>query len=324
MRTFEDKPATRERTPLLIGLVSPSGAGKTFSALRLATGIQRVAGGEIGVIDTEARRALHYADKFKFRHLPFGAPFSPADYLEAIEHFVGKGITNIIVDSASHEHEGTGGVLEMHQAELDRMAGANADRKTRDRYNMLAWAKPKAERRRLINRILQMPANFIFCFRAKEKIKPVKGEQPLDLGFQAISGDEWIYEMQLKCLLLPGSDGVPTWQSDKPGEALTIKLPLQFRPFFSGKQQLSEDIGEKLARWAAGDDALAPATKKEIRGNPNGDRVEKLIDAYSKCTTREQHTELEKERAELWKIVSDDVKARLKEASNTAPIGLPA
>ena len=76
-RTFEDREAVREQVPLLVGLMGPSGGGKTFSALRLATGFQRVSGGDIFVIDTEARRALHYADRFKFRHIAFPAPFGP-------------------------------------------------------------------------------------------------------------------------------------------------------------------------------------------------------------------------------------------------------
>lgn len=99
MRTFEDKPAARERVPLLIGLMGPSGGGKTYSALRLATGIQRVSGGEIFVVDTEARRALHYADRFRFRHLAFAPPFGSLDYLAAIEHCAKKGAGVVIVDS---------------------------------------------------------------------------------------------------------------------------------------------------------------------------------------------------------------------------------
>lgn len=87
-RNFEDRPAVRERVPLLLGLVGPSGTGKTFSALRLATGIQRVTAGEIFYVDTEARRALHYADKFKFRHVDFKPPFGPLDYLTVIDHCV--------------------------------------------------------------------------------------------------------------------------------------------------------------------------------------------------------------------------------------------
>lgn len=306
MRTFEDKPAVREQTPLLVGIVSPSGAGKTMSALRLATGIQRVAGGEIGVIDTEARRALHYAHKFKFRHLAMGAPFSPLDYLAAIEHFVTKGVKTIIVDSMSHEHEGTGGVLEMHEQALDRMAGQ--DYAKRNKMTMLAWAKPKQQRRKLINAILQMNANFIFCFRAKEKLKMVPGKEPVALGFQAISGDEWIYEMQLKCLLLPGSDGVPTWRSEMPGEALTIKLPEQFRPFFAGNPQLSEDIGEKLAEWAAGSPSAPPVSPDD------------LVQFFTTCSDPATFRMLEADRGKAWDGMSAADKKRVKAASDAAKV----
>ena len=46
-RIFTARPAVRESVPLLIGLTGPSGGGKTFSALRLATGIQTVTGGDV-------------------------------------------------------------------------------------------------------------------------------------------------------------------------------------------------------------------------------------------------------------------------------------
>src|SRR5581483_7738128 len=153
-RSFEDKPAVRERVPLLVGLVGPSGSGKTFSALRMATGIQRVAGGDIYVIDTEAKRALHYADMFKFRHIPFLAPFGSLDYLAAINHCVKKGAKTIVIDSMSHEHKGPGGVLEEHQAEMERLAAAW--KTSLDKTNMPAWAAPKAKRRTLLNAITQM------------------------------------------------------------------------------------------------------------------------------------------------------------------------
>ena len=187
IRTFEDAPATRERVPLMVGLVGPSGGGKTMSALRLATGVQRVTGGEIFVIDTEARRSLHYAKDFKFRHVPFSAPFGPLDYLAAIEHCVRRGAKVVIVDSMSHEHEGPGGVLESHAVETKRLAAAW--KVTEKAAQMSAWAKPKGERRRMINSILQMPVSAIFCFRAKEKIKIVKGKDPEPLGFMPIAGE---------------------------------------------------------------------------------------------------------------------------------------
>lgn len=252
-RTFNDAPAVRDKVPLLVGLMGPSGAGKSFSALRLATGIQSVVGGDIYMIDTEARRGLHYADKFKYRHMEFGAPFGSLDYLAAITHCVKKGAGVVIVDSMSHEHEGPGGVLEQHEQELDRMAGQDYGK--RNSMNLIAWAKPKAARRQLISGLLQLNCNFIFCFRAKEKAKPVKKDGKTTIenqGWMPIAGEEFVYEQTVNCLLLPSSNGVPTWQSEEPGERSMMKLPEQFRPLFGNGQVLDERLGAAMAEWAAG------------------------------------------------------------------------
>ncbi|HET9797292.1 MAG TPA: AAA family ATPase [Gemmatimonadaceae bacterium] len=249
-RVFEDHEAKRVAVPLMVGLVGPSGGGKTYSALRLASGIQRVTGGDIFVIDTESRRSLHYANLFKFRHVPFAAPFGPLDYLAAIEYAVKRGAKVVIVDSMSHEHEGPGGVLEQHAAEVDRLAGG--DQAKAERVKMLAWSAPKQARRRMINTILQMPVSSIFCFRAKEKLKIERGQEPKPLGFMPIAGEEFIYEMTINCLLLPKAGGIPTWQSNEIGEQATMKLPQQFAQLFSEPLPLSEDHGETMARWAEG------------------------------------------------------------------------
>jgi ABC-type dipeptide/oligopeptide/nickel transport system ATPase subunit len=243
-RTFSAVPAVRESVPLLVGLTGPSGGGKTFSALRLATGIQTVTGGDIYAIDTEARRMLHYADKFRFRHLQFDAPFGSLDYLAAIRYCAAEGARVIIVDSMSHEHEGPGGLLDYQAHEFERLGG-------RDAIKMLAWQKPKAARQQLLNGILQIPANFIFCFRAKEKIK-MAGGKVIPQGFMPIAGEEFVFEMTVNALLMPHADGVPTWHSEEPGERMMMKLPEQFREVFSERRALSEDIGRELAAWAAG------------------------------------------------------------------------
>jgi ABC-type dipeptide/oligopeptide/nickel transport system ATPase subunit len=255
VRIFNDSLAVRERVPLLVGMMGPSGGGKTYSALRVATGIQKVTGGDIFVIDTEANRAKHYADIFKFRHVPFVAPFSPLDYLAAIEQSVKKGAGVVIVDSMSHEHEGPGGLLEMHEAEVQRLSGG--DKEKAGRVNFLAWAKPKAERRRLINTILQLNTNLIFCFRAKEKIRirqrKEEEKEPEQLGWMPIAGEEFLYEMTVNCLLLPSSGGVPSWRSDYRGEMQMMKLPIQFKKIFEEEKPLDESMGEAMAKWAAGD-----------------------------------------------------------------------
>jgi len=238
---------------MLVGLIGASGSGKTYSALRLATGMQRVTGGEIFYVDTEARRALHYADEFNFRHVEMNEPFSPMDYLEAIKFCSGKGAKILIIDSMSHEHEGPGGVLAMHDAELDRLCGNDNSYSRRNKMTMLAWAKPKAERRALINAVLRMGVNAIFCFRAKPKLKMVKGKDPIPLGWQPIAGEEFVFEMTINCLLYPNTGGVPVWKPEEKGEGVMIKRPDKLIPVFQDGQPLSEDTGEKLARWAEGD-----------------------------------------------------------------------
>lgn len=257
-RTFETKDAAKARAespvPLLIGCTGPSGSGKTFTSLRLATGIQKIVGGDIAVIDTEQRRALHYADQFKFKHIDFQAPYSSTDYLEALRYVKKEGAGVVIVDSCSHEHTGPGGLLEQHEQELDRMAGN--DYAKRDRMAMLAWAKPKKKRNELITAItteLKMPV--IFCFRAKTGSKPAKkgatDRNPIEMGFTSVGADDWLFEMAINLLFLPGSEGVPTWESNLPGERLAIKIPRQFR-WVREEGQINEAVGEKLAMWAKG------------------------------------------------------------------------
>lgn len=306
-RTFTDRPATRERVPLLIGLVGPSGGGKTFSALRLATGIQRVSGGDIFVVDTEARRSLHYASDFKFRHVDFAAPFGSLDYLAAIEHCVAKGAGVVIVDSMSHEHEGPGGLLEQHEAEAKRLAALWGTRL--EVAKMSAWAAPKAARRRMINTILQLPCNFIFCFRAKEKLKIEKGKDPQHMGYMAIAGEEFVFEMGVNALLLPGAGGVPTWVSDEMGERQQIKRPGWSSSIFGDRRPLDEAHGEALARWAVG---------------PTRRTVSEIAADYQACTVPAHFGTLEAERKSAWRALTADEKATLKAASEAAKARLDA
>ncbi len=278
-REFFDSEAVRGQVPLLVGLCGPSSSGKTYSALRLATGIQKIAGGDIYVIDTEANRSKHYADTFKFRHVPFVAPFGALDYLSAVEHCVEKGAKTIVIDSASHLHEGPGGTLEAHEEECQRLAKAWGQ--SLDKVKMAAWQRPKADLRRFLNSVLQLQANLIFCFRAKEKVKVITGQNPKQLGFMPIAGEEMIFEMTLNVLLYPNSGGVPAWHPDEMGEKAIVKLPGQFRELFAKERPLDEATGEALARWASGGQATtmaAPAqpTTPKTQAGPSPDDLSAL------------------------------------------------
>jgi hypothetical protein len=269
-RTFESTPAVRARVPLIVGLAGASGSGKTKSALRLAVGMQQVFGGDINVVDTESRRALHYADEFRFIHTPFEPPYGPADYSDVLAHVRKLKPGVVVIDQLSYEHDGLGGVLEMHEAELDRMAGS--DWQKRERVKMAAWIKPKADRRRLVNEIVQIGAEFaiIMCFRAKETAKPVRDAQGRtvieDQGFMPIAASEFLFEATASCVLYPGSNGVPTWQTEFKGERLFMKLPGQFSSILAPGKQLSEEMGRQLAEWARGGGSKPePAPSKPAR-----------------------------------------------------------
>lgn len=307
VRQFQASPGVRKAGGLLVSIVGPSSSGKTLSALKLAAGIRSVCGGEIDLIDTENRRALAYADKYKFNHVPFDPPFSPDDYWEVIKYCViERGTKTVIVDQTSFEHEGVGGVLEWHEREIERLLKQWRD-STRDKVQMAAWQAPKAARTRLINEIQRMNTNLIFTFRAKEKIKIVPGKPPKDLGWQAVSGDEWMYAMSLQFLLTPGSDGRPTWQSDLPSERAVMKLPLQFREMFSRESpaQLDEEAGRKIAEWAAGSAAMPT----DALG---------FLQRYTDCASQQDFDDLEKARGAIWKSIPTGEKPRVKDAAEAA------
>lgn len=283
MARFNMSEAQRGQLPLFIGLCGPSGGGKTFSALRLATGIQRVAGGKVAVIDTESKRALHYAESFAFHHIPFDAPFGPLDYREAIAFAIEQGAHTVVIDSMSHEHEGVGGVLEQHEAEVERLVRAWKGA-TESSVTFPAWAKPKAARRALLNYILQVNVNLICCFRAKQKLQlPTKQQKadgqrdPIALGWMPIAGPEYAYEMTALGVLPPGAKGVPNWKPPEPGSEMVTKRPQQFEAILQQGKSLSEDMGEQMALWAAG-----KAKPQERKSEParNAPEACALLDKY--------------------------------------------
>jgi len=246
---FDFRPATRENVGLLIGLSGSSGSGKTFTAMRLAAGISGAA--PFCVIDTEAGRAKHYADRFRFDHGDLRAPFTPDRYAEAITAAAARDYAVIVVDSMSHEWAGDGGVLDQQEDELDRMAGT--DWKKREACKMASWIKPKMAHKRMMQQLLQVRPHLILCFRAEPKIEMVRTDkgtwevrekQTLTglNGWVPISEKNLPYELTASFLLM----------ADRPGVPLPIKLQEQHRALFPANEPITESSGVQLAAWAAG------------------------------------------------------------------------
>ena len=293
--SFTFRPAVREAVGLLIGLAGGTGSGKTLSGLYLAKGL---AGNQrFAIIDTEAGRALHYADQFQFDHGDLKPPFTPDRYVEAIQAADKAGYPVILVDSMSHEYAGEGGLLDWHEAELQRMAGD--DWKRRESCTMAAWVKPKMSHKAFVSKLLQLRAHLILCFRAEPKVEMVKKDGKMVIvPKQSLTGlDGWLpiteknfpYELTASFLLTADAPGIP-----KP-----IKLQNQHRPFFPIDKTISEEAGAALAAWARGGNIGGPAQSSgpvlTSKGSPSetGSKAPDHI-------TREQYKALaEKFTAEL-------------------------
>jgi hypothetical protein len=247
---FTFRPAVREGVHLLIGLAGGTGSGKTFTAMRLASGI--AAGKPFAVIDTESGRARHYADQFKFDVLDLEPPFRPQAYQQAIDAAEKAGYGVVVVDSMSHEHAGEGGLLDWSEEELDRMAGQ--DWKKREACKMASWIKPKTAHKEMVQRLLRAKLHVILCFRAESKIEMVKQDGKMVIqAKQSLTGlDGWIpvsektlpFELTASFLFTADAPGVP-----KP-----IKLQAQHKALFPLDKPITEESGRRVAEWARGGD----------------------------------------------------------------------
>ena len=243
-------PAKRENVSLLIALAGPSGSGKTFSALRLAYGISPA--GKVAFIDTEARRGLHYADRFKFLHYDMRPPFGPPRFIEAITAAEEAGVEVVIIDSLSHENDGEGGLIDMADA-IERGG-------TKSPGN---WRVPKMEHKKLVNKILQTRISIIFCLRADEKIRIEKQEIDgrmktvvVPLGWTPICEKRFMYEQTASFTLTADRPGRPNY-------GLPHKVQDQHRAFFPDGELIGEDAGRQLSAWARGDAPAKPSGPPE-------------------------------------------------------------
>lgn len=254
--------------PLLVGLEGPPGGGKTLSALRLAHGMQRVLSGPIVMIDTEAGRSGHYWQQIPFLMLRMEPPYRSVRFLQAINELIEhEKPAVVVVDTLSDEHEGMGGVLDYHDQEIDRICGGSGDYRRREAVSLAAWVRPKKERMMMMTGLMRITTPMIFTFRAREKTRPVQKTnkdgrevwEPTRMGYQAIAPAEICHGMTCMCLLPPHADGVPSWKTDEAGVDFLLKRPAHMQSILT-EQQLSEDTGEALAHWAAGNISTSSAS----------------------------------------------------------------
>lgn len=222
------KKATKLESRLRMALVGPTGSGKTFSALSIASGL----GKRIAVIDTEHGSAAKYADRFGAYDTLELVSCSPANYVEALELAGSEGYDVVIVDSLSHAWMGKDGALE----QVDRAA------KRSQGNSFAAWRDVTPQHNQLVEACLRCPAHLIVTMRSKTEYVLEANAQgkmvPRKVGMAPIQRDGVEYEFDVVAELntdhdllvtktrMPELDGVVT---RNPGHALGAKIALWTR-----------------------------------------------------------------------------------------------
>lgn len=233
MAKFQVQKAAREKIYVKIALMSPSGGGKTFSSLRLATGMAEEIENETGkkakilMANTEGSRGRYYANEFDYDIVDVDPPHTPETYIELIEFAIDSGYDILIIDSSSMEWEGKGGCLDIHKA-----SGGTAQ----------AWSKVTPRHNAFIDCISQSKIHIIATMRAKDQYeieKDDKGKTSVKkLGVGARQRDGFEYEFTCT-FLLDQATNTATPQKDNThifdGEVATL---------------LTEGHGKKIIKWA--------------------------------------------------------------------------
>lgn len=209
--------ATKRGTRLRCAIFGPSGAGKTFTALRMAKGI----GGRVALMDSERRSACKYADRFDFDV----AELSDRS-LEGYTHMMhaARDYDVLIIDSLTHAWQEL-------IAEVDKLAKA----KFRG-SSFAAWAEGTPRQKAFVDTLLGLPCHVIATMRSATEWQTVSDggrARPQRVGLKPEQGKGIEYEFDLLMQLSPEhiaeviKDRTGRYQDaliDKPGEEFGQQL----------------------------------------------------------------------------------------------------
>jgi hypothetical protein len=183
---FED--AVRPETNALMALTGPSSAGKTYSALAMATGM----GTKIGVCDTERGRASHYAGIFPFKHLRM-PDYAPQTLVRALAQGAAQGIDVMIIDSGTHYWSGKAGILD----QVDNTTNASSSRNA----FTSGWKNIKPVEHDMWDAIMAYPGHVIMTLRVKTAYELVENQQgkkePTKIGLKPDQRADVEYEFDI-------------------------------------------------------------------------------------------------------------------------------
>lgn len=261
--------AERKKAKLRLALAGVSGCGKTYSALRIATGM----GGRIAVIDTENDSSSLYASEFDFSSINL-SDHSPESYIKAIKDATQEGFDIVIVDSLSH-------VWTFCKAEVDKVA-----EKTFKGNSWAAWSKVTPRYDALIQCLIQSDVHVITTMRAKTETAQVE-----------VNGRKKVVKLGMKTEMRDGIEYEFTTVIDIDHETNGAAVSKDRTHVFKGRDHLvlDEGIGEALMTWLM--DGV-----EEVFVTP--EQLNTLNNMFATITDERARAKIQREQPDLSKVLS--------------------
>ena len=255
---MEIKKASQKAKKLRIGLSGASGFGKSFSALKMASGMTND-WEKICVIDSECSSSSLYSNLGSFNTIDINAPFTPEKFCQAIKLAEDSKMDVIIIDSISMEWNGSGGCLDIHE----QLGGRFQD-----------WGPVKKRHQAFIDAILQSSCHIITTVRRKVEYsldKDSNGRTKVyKLGTKEVTQEGFEYEMDVNFELI---------NENHLAKATKDRLNLFMnRPEFV----INSSTGKKLIEFANSTDAIGKNEMKQKISEVNN--IKELGELYHSNT----------------------------------------
>ncbi len=255
---MEIKKASQKAKKLRIGLSGASGFGKSFSALKMASGMTND-WKKICVIDSECSSSSLYSNLGSFNTIDINAPFNPEKFCQAIKLAEDSKMDVIIIDSISMEWNGSGGCLDIHE----QLGGRFQD-----------WGPVKKRHQAFIDAILQSSCHIITTVRRKVEYsldKDSNGRTKVyKLGTKEVTQEGFEYEMDVNFELI---------NENHLAKATKDRLNLFMnRPEFV----INSSTGKKLIEFANSTDAMGKNEMKQKISEVNN--IKELGELYHSNT----------------------------------------
>lgn len=243
----------RKKAKIKMALQGSAGSGKSYSSLLLAQGLTNGDFSKVAVIDSENGSADLYAHLGQYNVLTLKPPFTPENYIKAIEVCEQAGMAVIIIDSISQSWEE---LLDYHSS----LAG----------NSFTNWAKVTPRQNAFIDKILQADAHVIATMRTKQDyvLNQKDGKFiPEKVGLKAVQRNDLDYEFTL------------VFDVDIKHFAVSSK---DRTGLFIGKPEfiINSNTGKKILDWCNSGTNLQDA-KEKIKVTKTVDELRTLYNQYS-------------------------------------------